>query len=80
MMRSQMTRDRDRLGRRRSFRTPAGRSSVSWRWEVGLPLVVIGALAAFTVMDAEGSGAIFWAAVLAAGVGAAIFFSGMISR
>ena len=49
---------------------------VRWRWEVGLPLIVIGALTAATVSGASNSGLIFWAGVLVAGIGVAIFFSG----
>jgi hypothetical protein len=49
---------------------------VRWRWEVGLPLIVIGVLMAFTVMNATGAQVIFWAGVLLAGIGAAVFFAG----
>ena len=51
-----------------------------WRWEVGLPLIVIGALMAYTVSDVSGAQVIFWAGVQLAGVGAAVFFSGMVGR
>jgi hypothetical protein len=53
---------------------------VRWRWEVGLPLVVIGALMAWTVIGVPGGGAIFWIGVLLAAIGTAVFFSGWISR
>jgi hypothetical protein len=49
---------------------------VRWRWEVGLPMIVIGTLTAGTVLGASNAGLIFWAGVLVAGVGVAIFFSG----
>jgi hypothetical protein len=71
---------RDRWGFRRSFRTPAGRSAISWRWEVGLPLFVMGSVTALFATDADGGGLLFWAAVLVAGIGAALFFSGMLRR
>ena len=51
-----------------------------WRWEVGLPLIVIGSLMAWTVIGASGGGAIFWIGVLLAAIGAAVFFSGWNSR
>ena len=65
---------------RRTFRTPPGRSAVSWRWEVGLPLFVMGAVTAILAASAELSGAIFWIAVAAAAVGAALFLAGLINR
>jgi hypothetical protein len=71
---------RDRWGLRRTFRTPPGRSAVSWRWEVGLPLFVLGALTALLAGDTDGQELLFWAGALVAGVGAALFFSGMLRR
>ena len=71
---------RDPFGRRRSFRTPSGRSPVSWRWEVGLPLFFMGAMTAILVASADGSGALFWGGTLVAGIGAAFFLSGWIGR
>jgi hypothetical protein len=68
---------RDRWGLRRTFRTPPGRSAVSWRWEVGLPLFVLGSL---TALLAGGADLLFWAGALVAGIGAALFFSGMLRR
>jgi hypothetical protein len=47
---------------------------------VGLPLIVIGVLMASTVNGASGGEAIFWIGVLLAAIGAAVFFSGWISR
>jgi hypothetical protein len=71
---------RDRWGLRRTFRTPPGRSAVSWRWEVGLPLFVIGSATAAIVSHADGGNLLFWGAVLVAGIGAALFLSGMLWR
>ncbi len=71
---------RDKWGMRRTFSTPPGRSAVSWRWEVGLPLFVMGSLTALLVARGDGSGVLFWAAVLVAGVGASLFFSGWLRR
>jgi hypothetical protein len=65
---------------RRTFRTPPGRSAVSWRWEVGLPLFVMGAITALIVASTGGSTLLFWGGALAAAVGASFFFSGWISR
>jgi hypothetical protein len=71
---------RDRWGLRRAFRTPPGRSAVSWRWEVGLPLFVMGSLTALISSDADNGGLLFWTAALIAAIGAALFFSGMLRR
>ncbi len=71
---------RDRWGLRRTFRTPPGRSAVSWRWEVGLPLFVLGFLTALLAPGEDGANLLFWAAALVAGIGAALFFSGMLRR
>ena len=71
---------RDRWGMRRTFSTPPGRSAISWRWEVGLPLFVMGSLTALLVASGDGSDVVFWAAVLVAGVGVSLFLSGMIRR
>jgi hypothetical protein len=65
---------------RRTFRTPPGRSAVSWRWEVGLPLFVMGAVTAILAASADLSGAIFWIAAAAAALGASLFLAGMINR
>jgi hypothetical protein len=56
-----------------------GGVKVSWRWEVGLPMFVIGVVAALAVITTDLT-LVFWFAVLVAGVGAAIFFSGWLSR
>ena len=65
---------------RRTFRTPPGQSTVSWRWEVGLPMFVMGALTALIAASTDTSDAIFWAGTALAAVGASLFFSGWISR
>ena len=71
---------RDRWGLRRTFSTPPGRSAVSWRWEVGLPLFVMGGLTALFVAGADGNQVLFWGAVLVAGIGASLFFAGLMRR
>jgi hypothetical protein len=53
---------------------------VRWRWEVGLPLIVIGVLMASTVKDVSGGEAFYWVGVLLAAIGTAVFLSGWISR
>ena len=68
------------MARKRSFRPPGGRVTVRWRWEVGLPLIVIGVLMASTVIGVSGGEVIFWIGVLLAAIGAAVFFSDWISR
>lgn len=65
---------------RRTFRTPPGRSAVSWRWEVGLPLFVMGALTALISASAGSAGALFWVGTAAAAIGASMFLSGWIAR
>ena len=55
---------RDKWGMRRTFNTPPGRSAVSWRWEVGLPLFVMGSLTAILTAGAGHAGVLsgepFW--------------------
>jgi hypothetical protein len=72
--------ERRRPSRRTRFRAPGGRVTVRWRWEVGLPLIVIGSLMSATVADVSGGEPVFWIGVLLAGIGVAVFFSGWISR
>lgn len=71
---------RDRWGLRRSFRTAPGRSAISWRWEVGLPLFAMGALTALVALSANPGGVLFWSGTTVAAVGASLFFAGLISR
>jgi TRAP-type uncharacterized transport system fused permease subunit len=71
---------RDKWGMRRTFSTPPGRSAVSWRWEVGLPLFVMGGLTAAILAMADYAGVLFWAAVVAAAIGASLFFAGLMRR
>jgi hypothetical protein len=68
------------MARRRRFKPPGGRVTVSWRWEVGLPLIVIGVLMASTVSGVSGGEVFFRIGVLLAAIGGAIFISGWISR
>jgi hypothetical protein len=68
------------VARKRSLGPRGSRVTVRWRWEVGLPLIVIGVLMASTVNGASGGEVIFWIGVLLAAIGAAVFFSGWISR
>ena len=68
------------MTRKRRFGPTGGRVRVSWRWEVGLPLIVIGVAMASTVIGASGGDVIFWIGALLAAIGTAIFFSGLISR
>jgi len=68
------------VARKRSFRPPGSRTTGRWRWEVGLPLIVIGALMASAVIGVSGGEIIFWIGVLLAAIGTAVFLSGSISR
>lgn len=72
--------ERRRPSRRSRFRSPRGRVTVRWRWEVGLPLIVVGSLMSATVFDVSGGEPIFWIGVLLACIGVAVFFSGWVSR
>jgi hypothetical protein len=54
--------------------------TVRWRWEVGLPLIVVGTLMASTVIGVSGGGAIFWVGVLLAAIGVTVFLSGSLRR
>jgi hypothetical protein len=56
-----------------------GGVTVSWRWEVGLPLFIIGTVLALAVIATDLT-LVFWIGVLIAGVGASIFFSGLTRR
>jgi hypothetical protein len=47
---------------------------------VGLPLFVMGSITAAIAGYAEGRELLFWAAALVAGIGAALFFSGLVQR
>jgi hypothetical protein len=71
---------RDKWGMRRTFSTPPGRSAVSWRWEVGLPLFVMGSLTALLLANADHAGVLFWGAVVVAAIGASLFFAGLMRR
>jgi hypothetical protein len=68
------------VAQKRTSKPRGGRVTVRWRWEVGLPLIVIGVLMASTVNGVSGGEVIFWIGVLLAAIGAAVFFSGWISR
>jgi hypothetical protein len=59
---------------RRRRRPPLGRVTVSRRWEIGLPLLVAGALIAGLTVGVRGGDAFFWAGAALAAVGAAVFF------
>jgi hypothetical protein len=63
----------DRRRRRRFRRGPTlGPIRVSWRWEVGMPLVLIGfGIAALTV-STEGLGLVFWVGAALTAVGTAV--------
>ena len=56
---------------------PPGRSAVSWRWEVGLPLFFLGLVTALLAGDRI---LLFLPAAIVAGIGAALFFSGTLRR
>jgi hypothetical protein len=53
---------------------------VRWRWEVGLPLIVVGLLMAWAVEGVRGGRVMFWIGILLAAIGATIFFTGRINR
>jgi hypothetical protein len=49
---------------------------VSLRWEIGAPLIVLGVVVAGLMLGIRGGGAIFWGAVVMAGLGLAAFLEG----
>jgi hypothetical protein len=60
--------------RRRSLGPLGGR--VSLRWEIGAPLIVLGIVVAGLMLGIRGGGAIFWSAVVVAGLGLAALLEG----
>ena len=63
---------RDRRRRRLRRGPTLGGLRVSWRWEVGMPLVLLGfGIAALTV-SADGLGGVFWVGAALVAVGAAV--------
>ena len=63
-----------RLMLRRRRRPPLGRVNFSRRWDIGMPLLVAGALIAGTTAGVRGGETIFWVGAALAAVGAAVFF------
>jgi hypothetical protein len=74
-----VTKRDQRPPRRRRLGPTLGGVTVSWRWEVGLPMFVIGTVMALAVIATDMT-LVFWIGVLIAGVGASIFFSGLTRR
>ena len=48
---------------------------VSRRWEVGLPLMLLGAMLAGLTVGVRGGGLFFWAGAVLVAIGAAAFFT-----
>jgi hypothetical protein len=59
---------------RRRRRPPLGRVIFSLRWEIGLPLLIAGALMAGLTVGVRGGDVLFWIGAGLAAVGAAVFF------
>jgi len=58
---------------RRPRRGPTlGPVNISWRWEVGLPLLLLGVAIAALTVGADGLGGVFWAGTTLAAAGAAV--------
>lgn len=51
-----------------------GRVVASRRWEVGMPLILVGALIAGLTVGVRGAGVIFWVGAILAAIGAGVFF------
>jgi hypothetical protein len=45
------------------------------RWEIGMPLLIVGAVIAGFTVGVRGAGVLFWIGAAVAAVGAAVFFS-----
>jgi hypothetical protein len=52
-----------------------GRVNASRRWEIGMPLLVIGAAIAGLAVGVRGAGVLFWIGAGLAAIGAGVFFS-----
>jgi hypothetical protein len=61
--------------RRRRRGPRLGKLRISWRWEIGAPLLVLGALIAGTTVGVRGGDVLFWGGVAVTAIGAAVFFS-----
>ena len=60
---------------RRPRRSPMGGVRISRRWEIGLPLTVLGALLAGSTVNVRGGAIFFWAGAALVAIGAAAFFT-----
>ncbi|HLL86942.1 MAG TPA: hypothetical protein VK387_06495 [Thermoleophilaceae bacterium] len=60
---------------KRRRRSPMGGARVSRRWEVGLPLMLLGAMLAGLTVGVRGGGLFFWAGAVLVAIGAAAFFT-----
>ena len=59
---------------KRRRRPPLGRVGVSRRWEIGMPLLVVGAAIAGLTVGVRGAGVLFWVGAGLAAIGAGVFF------
>lgn len=60
---------------RRRRRPPMGRIRFSRRWEIGMPLLIVGAVIAGLTVGLPGAGVLFWIGAGLAAIGAGVFFS-----
>lgn len=68
-------RRRRRKGDGRGRPSLGGYARVSRRWEMGAPLMVMGGLVAYLMIDVDGGQVFFWAGAVVAGIGFALFLS-----
>ena len=59
----------------RRRRSPMGGLRISRRWEVGMPLMLLGAMLAGLTVGVRGGGLFFWAGAVLVALGGAAFFS-----
>lgn len=52
-----------------------GGVSAARRWEIGMPLLIVGAVIAGLTVGVRGGGVLFWVGAGLAAIGAAVFFS-----
>ena len=61
--------------RRRWRRGGLGGLSANRRWEIGLPLIILGTVIAGFTVGVRGAGGLFWLGAGLTAVGAGVFFS-----
>jgi len=61
--------------RKRRRRPSLGAVGRARRWEIGMPLLIVGAVIAGLTVGVRGAGVLFWVGAGVAAIGAAVFFN-----